>query len=53
MKTEYIEGPEATRNFEEGTKSLFKVAEGIAVRRSHTKSDRVKRNFGQQEDPPR
>jgi hypothetical protein len=51
MKTEYFEGPEATRNFEEGMKSLFKVAEGVAVRRSHTKSGHVKRDFGQQDDP--
>jgi hypothetical protein len=29
---EYIEGPEATRNFEEGMKSLFKVSKAEVVK---------------------
>ena len=30
--SEYIEGPQATRNFEEGMKSLFKVPKGEVVK---------------------
>lgn len=32
MKTEYIEGQEATENFEKGMKALFKVPKTKAVK---------------------
>jgi hypothetical protein len=32
MKPEYIEGQQATKNFEEGMKSLFKVPKAAVVR---------------------
>jgi hypothetical protein len=32
MKYEYVEGPKATKNFEEGMKALFKVPKDAVVK---------------------
>jgi hypothetical protein len=44
MKTpEYIEGPKATENFEEGMKALFKVPKDAVVRAERRKKQKASR----------
>jgi len=43
MKPEYIEGPKAQENFEEGMKALFKVSKDAVVRAEKRKKKNASR----------
>jgi hypothetical protein len=43
MKTEYVEGQKALKNFEQGMKALFKVPKGEVVKAEKKKASRALR----------
>jgi hypothetical protein len=52
MKSEYIEGQQATKNFEEGMKALFKVPKDSVVK-AETKEKRKKASRASSQRKPK